>query len=202
MNKDDAVIQFLLQQEGFETRTYIPKVNGVVVGKSGLTFGGGIDIGQMDLREYKAVGLPDALESAMLPYVGKQGDDSVAVEYELGHFNIPAEIAMNITRRHIEKSKKKLRNAFPKFDSLAPQQQAVALSLLHNYGAAALRYNTMKAVINGDLETAIAKLRDPSEWKNVELHPRRNREADLLESLLVSQMQQQQQTNMFNKVGV
>ena len=207
MNKDDAVIQFLLQQEGFETRTYIPKVNGVVVGKSGLTFGGGIDIGQMDLREYKALGLPDALESAMLPYVGKQGDDAVAVEYELGHFNIPAEIAMNITRRHIEKSKKKLRNAFPKFDSLSPQQQAVALSLLHNYGAAALRYNTMKAVINGDLQTAIAKLRDPSEWKNVELHPRRNREADLLESLLVSQMQQQQQqqqqqANMFNKVGV
>ena len=105
MNKDDAVIQFLLQQEGFETRTYIPKVNGVVVGKSGLTFGGGIDIGQMDLREYKALGLPDALESAMLPYVGKQGDDAVAIEYELGHFNIPAEIAMNITRRHIESAR-------------------------------------------------------------------------------------------------
>jgi hypothetical protein len=61
----------------------------------------------------------------------------------------------------------------------------------------------MKAVIDGDLQTAIAKLRDPSEWKNVELHPRRNREADLLETLLVSQMQQQQQqANMFNKVGV
>ena len=148
MNKDDAVIQFLMQQEGFETRTYLPKKNGLVIGKSGLTFGGGIDIGQMDLREYKALGLPDALESAMLPYVGKQGDDALAIEYELGHFDIPAEIAMNITRRHIEKSKQKLRNAFPKFDSLAPQQQAVALSLLHNYGAAALKYKTMKAVID------------------------------------------------------
>ena len=206
MNKDDAVIRFLIEQEGFATRTYLPKSNGVVIGKSGLTFGGGIDIGQMNLKEYKMLGLPDSIEAAMLPYVGKTGEDAVALEYQLGHFNIPSEIAMNITRRHIEKSKRKLRNAFPKFDSLAPQQQAVALSLIHNYGPAAIKFKTMKAVISGDLLKAIILLRDPTEWKNVELHARRFREADLLQTLLDSQTPQEQtpqvQTNMFNKAGV
>ena len=105
MNKDDAVIQFLLEQEGFETRTYLPKKNGIVIGRSGLTFGGGIDIGQMGLREFKALGLPQDVEYALLPYVGKKGSEALAVEREIGHFNIPAEVAMDITRRHIEKSK-------------------------------------------------------------------------------------------------
>ena len=198
MTKDDAVLRFLIQEEGFETRTYVPKKNGVVIGKSGLTFGGGIDIGQMDLKEYKKLRLPENLEQAMLPYVGVKGEDVIDIEYQLGHFDIPSEVAMNITRRHIEKSKAKLRSTFPKFDSLSFQQQAVALSLLHNYGNAALGYKTMKAVINGDLETAIAKLRDPDEWKNVELHPRRNREADLLETLIAEQ--QQQASSAFNRL--
>lgn len=211
MNKDDAVLQFLLEQEGFETRTYLPKKNGIVIGRSGLTFGGGIDIGQMGLREFKALGLPQDVEYALLPYVGKKGSEALAVEREIGHFNIPAEVAMDITRRHIEKSKQQLRKAYPEFDSISVQQQAVALSLLHNYGNGALKYKTMKAVIKGDLLQAIALLRDPEEWSNVELHPRRNREADLLQSLVVSQQQQQAQqatqqaqqpTGMFNEVGI
>jgi hypothetical protein len=197
MNKDDAVLQFLIQQEGFETRTYIPKMNGMVIGKSGLTFGGGIDIGQMNLKEYKKLRLPDSLEEAMLSYVGVKGEDALAVEQQLGHFDIPSEVAMNITRRHIEKSKDKLRKAFPKFDSLAFQQQAVALSLLHNFGSSSLKYKTMKSIINGNLEEAITRLRNPDEWKNVELHPRRNREADLLESLR-QQQAPQQQSQLFN----
>jgi hypothetical protein len=190
MTKDDAVLQFLIQEEGFKARTYIPKKDGKAIGKSGLTFGIGIDIGQMSVKEFLRLGLPKSFEEAMLPYVGKKGEEATAVERELGHFTLPTDVAMDISRRYVGKSKQKLSKAFPKFDSLPVQQQAVALSLLHNYGTAALRYKTMKAVINGDLETAITKLRNPDEWKNVELHPRRNREADLLQSLIQPQQQQ------------
>ena len=85
MNKDDAVLQFIVEQEGFEPRTYIPTgKDGKVIGPSGLTFGGGIDIGQMNLREFKALGLSSDTEESLLPYVGKKGAEALKVSKEIG----------------------------------------------------------------------------------------------------------------------
>ena len=210
MNKDDAVLQFLVEQEGFEPRTYIPTgKDGKVIGPSGLTFGGGIDIGQMNLREFKALGLSSDTEESLLPYVGKKGAEALKVSKEIGHFNIDPKDAKAATLMKIEKSKNQMRKAYPKWDELSVAQQAVGLSMLHNFGGASLKYNTMKAINSGDLPKAISLLKNPEEWSNPELQERRNREADLLQSYFVSQQQQEAQqqaqqqrpASILNQVG-
>ena len=187
MNNDNLVRRFIIQEEGFpmegsNARTYIPKKDGKAIGKSGLTFGGGIDIGQMDLKSFMKLGLPTDVQESLLPYVGKKGAEALAVEKEIGHFNVPSKVAMDITNSHIDKSTDKVRNYFKGID-LSPEQLAVGVSLVHNYGDGALKFNTMNEIMRGDLQKGISMLRDPNEWTNEELLPRRNREADLLNSL-------------------
>ena len=76
---------------------------------------------------------------------------------------------------------------YKNYDDLPYQQQAVGLSLLHNFGDSSLDFGTMKSVMGGDLKSGIARLRNADEWKNPELFARRNREADLLQSLIQPQ---------------
>lgn len=209
MTNNDALYQFIIQEEGFpmegsEARTYIPKRDGKAIGKSGLTFGGGIDIGQMDLKSFMKLGLPSNVQESLLPYVGKQGEDALAVERELGHFNVPSDVAMGITRSHIDKTANSVKEKFKGID-LSPEQLAVGVSLVHNYGNSALGFNSMREIMKGDMTKGISMLRDPDEWTNEELLPRRNREADLLQSYIDKQlaaMQQQQQQPQLLNTGV
>jgi GH24 family phage-related lysozyme (muramidase) len=83
-----------------------------------------------------------------------------------------------------------MRNKYKNYDELPYQQQAVGLSLLHNFGDSSLDFGTMKSVMGGDLKSGIDRLRNADEWKNPELFARRNREADLLQSLIQPQQQQ------------
>lgn len=190
MKKEDAVLQFLIQEEGFKPRTYIPKKDGKAIGNSGLTFGVGIDIGQMNTKEFLNMGLPKEFQESLLPYVGKKGAEALAVEKELGHYTLPTDVAMDISRQKISKSTDRMRNKYKNYDELPYQQQAVGLSLLHNFGDSSLDFGTMKSVMGGDLKSGIARLRNADEWKNPELFARRNREADLLQSLIQPQQQQ------------
>ena len=197
MNKEDAVLQFLIQEEGFKPRTYIPKKDGKAIGNSGLTFGVGIDIGQMNAKEFLSMGLPTEFQESLLPYVGKKGAEALAVEKELGHYTLPTDVAMDISRQKISKSTDRMRNKYKNYDELPYQQQAVGLSLLHNFGDSSLDFGTMKSVMGGDLKSGIARLRNADEWKNPELFARRNREADLLQSL-IQQQAPKQQAQLFN----
>lgn len=190
MKKEDAVLQFLIQEEGFKPGTYIPKKDGKAIGNSGLTFGVGIDIGQMNTKEFLNMGLPKEFQESLLPYVGKKGAEALAVEKELGHYTLPTDVAMDISRQKISKSTDRMRNKYKNYDELPYQQQAVGLSLLHNFGDSSLDFGTMKSVMGGDLKSGIARLRNADEWKNPELFARRNREADLLQSLIQPQQQQ------------
>ena len=190
MKKEDAVLQFLIQEEGFKPRTYIPKKDGKAIGNSGLTFGVGIDIGQMNTKEFLNMGLPKEFQESLLPYVGKKGAEALAVEKELGHYTLPTDVAMDISRQKISKSTDRMRNKYKNYDDLPYQQQAVGLSLLHNFGDSSLDFGTMKSVMGGDLKSGIERLRNADEWKNPELFARRNREADLLQSLIQPQQQQ------------
>jgi len=197
MNKEDAVLQFLIQEEGFKPRTYIPKKDGKAIGNSGLTFGVGIDIGQMNAKEFLSMGLPTEFQESLLPYVGKKGAEALAVEKELGHYTLPTDVAMDISRQKISKSTDIMKNKYKNYDELPYQQQAVGLSLLHNFGDSSLDFKTMKSVMGGDLESGMARLRNADEWKNPELFARRNREADLLQSL-IQQQAPKQQAQLFN----
>mgnify|MGYP001015458511 FL=1 len=197
MKKEDAVLQFLIQEEGFKPRTYIPKKDGKAIGNSGLTFGVGIDIGQMNTKEFLNMGLPTEFQESLLPYVGKKGAEALAVEKELGHYTLPTDVAMDISRQKISKSTDIMKNKYKNYDELPYQQQAVGLSLLHNFGDSSLDFKTMKSVMGGDRESGMARLRNADEWKNPELFARRNREADLLQSL-IQQQAPKQQAQLFN----
>jgi hypothetical protein len=201
---NDIVRKFVIREEGFpmegdKARTYIPKKDGKAIGKSGLTFGGGIDIGQMDLKSFMKLGLPSNIQESLLPYVGKQGKDALAVERELGHFSLPSNVAMDVTNAHIDKSTNKVKDYFKGID-LSPEQLAVGTSLVHNYGDGALKFNTMNEIMKGDMTKGIQMLRDPNEWTNEELLPRRNREADLLENYYNNaQIARNRNANIFDK---
>ena len=121
MKKEDAVLQFLIQEEGFKPRTYIPKKDGKAIGNSGLTFGVGIDIGQMNTKEFLNMGLPKEFQESLLPYVGKKGAEALAVEKELGHYTLPTDVAMNISRQKINKSTDRMRNKYKNYDELPYQ---------------------------------------------------------------------------------
>jgi hypothetical protein len=189
---DPIVKGFIIDQEGFETKTYLPVRDGSVIGQSGVTFGVGIDVGQMDVKEFMDLGLPPKYESALLPFVGKKGEYAAKLFREMGAIEIPAEIAMAVSERVIAKSLNDIAKKHKGFIDLPPQAQAVILSLVHNYGHSALEFQTVKAIMKEDYATAITKLRNhtPEEWKNRELWPRRGREADLLEGLVRQQQQQ------------
>ena len=109
---------------------------------------------------------------------------------------------MGITRSHIDKTANSVKEKFKGID-LSPEQLAVGVSLVHNYGNSALGFNSMREIMKGDMTKGISMLRDPDEWTNEELLPRRNREADLLQSyidkqLAAMQQQQQQQPQLLN----
>uniref|UniRef100_UPI001CF77951 pesticin C-terminus-like muramidase n=2 Tax=Pectobacteriaceae TaxID=1903410 RepID=UPI001CF77951 len=72
-------INFLLESEGFKTKGYVPKnEKGKTDENSGVTIGGGVDLGQRNADELLRDGVPQDLVDILSPYTLIKGD--VAVE--------------------------------------------------------------------------------------------------------------------------
>ena len=62
-----------MQEGGVKTTGYIPSKNGVPIGKSGVTIGRGVDLGQHTAKELKNIGFSDEMIEQFRPFIGKQG---------------------------------------------------------------------------------------------------------------------------------
>jgi len=62
-----------MQEGGVKTKGYIPSKNGVPIGKSGVTIGRGVDLGQHTAKELKNIGFSDEMIQQFKPFIGKQG---------------------------------------------------------------------------------------------------------------------------------
>ena len=71
---------FIETLEGFETIGYVPvDGGGKVLGKSGVTCGGGVDLGQWSEAQLRQSRVPDAIIEQVRPYLGVRGDDAVEI---------------------------------------------------------------------------------------------------------------------------
>lgn len=62
-----------MQEGGVKLKGYIPSRNGIPIGKSGVTIGRGVDLGQHTAKELQAIGFTDEMIERFKPFIGKQG---------------------------------------------------------------------------------------------------------------------------------
>ena len=133
---------FILKQEGFETKGYVPDAEN---SKSGVTIASGFDLGARKLSDLK--GLPQDIIDLLSPFLGFQGAEASEIAPNLEVSEDQAKIINEFAKSEaITNLKTKWENATgTSFDTLSKEQATVLASV---------------AFQNGDLET-----RTPNFWK-------------------------------------
>lgn len=174
--------EFLLVEEGFTQRGYIPNNNGVVIGKSGLTIAAGVDVGQMGLMDFNNLPMSVYAREALRPYVNVRGEEAMRLFERGTKVKITVADAEAISNYMFDKVIDEVRKKWRGYDDMPPEAQTVLVSLAYNLGLRGSP-STSGKVANAWYSEAISELRDQGEWANRELDGRRNREADLLEEI-------------------
>lgn len=173
---------FIGQQEGVGIKKgYIPKKDGKVLDKSGVTVGTGVDLGSKNDAYFK--GLSEEIKAKLRPHYGKKKDAAVASlksnPLTLTSAQV-AELDTFVKNKEINNLKSKWnRDSDTDFDSLPKNKATAVASVYFQYGNKMVRdHKFWKQVTSGDWEAALDNLRD---YKD-KYPSRRNREADYLES--------------------
>ncbi len=129
---------FIHALEGVRTIGYVPQTGGRVIGKSGVTVGAGIDLGQRNFEELKNLSIDEALKIKLRKYIGLKGDDAVKIlkrdpliltQSETTELNTAVyKVIINQLARYYDKHSKVL------FEDLPPRAQTVLASLAINFG--------------------------------------------------------------------
>ena len=181
MTKPDIDFSFIRRLEGFSSTAYVPpdKFSGV---RSGITVGGGIDLGYQTYGKLKKLFLSDTLPEKLAPYLGLLG--KMAIRFlKLKPLVLSPREAEQLTAAVINHHSLKFIKHFNKhsnvkFRKLMPEFQTVLVSINLQYGN--LRYGCpkfWKQMTTGDYTGALSNLRNFQDSYNT----RRNREADLFE---------------------
>lgn len=180
---------FLRSVEGFELKGYIPEDNdGNVIGQSGVTIASGLDLGQQNRESLEAIGIPTYLIDKFERYFGltrenakKQlAENPLSIEQEEADFIDKVLMNYDFNRLGQEWNRTQdLDNGGVDWNSLEPEKQSVLLSVFRQYGNTGEFPKFWGFTTSGDWGAAIDELRD---FKD-DYGPRRNIEADLLESL-------------------
>ena len=172
--------KFINDREGSARKGYVPTPE---TSQSGVTIANGFDIGQHSKQQILNA-FNKVLANKLLPYVGliKQGALDKLEEIPL---NITADEAKEINDYSHNKALTTLRNLWQNskatvaFDNLPSNKQTAVASVAFQYGNLASRTpNFWHQVTSGDWLAAKANLRKFGD----DYSPRRNLEADLLES--------------------
>lgn len=65
--------EFIEAQEGFETAGYVPMAGGTPLGRSGVTIGAGVDLGQWSEAQLRRRRVPQNIIDQVKPYLGVRG---------------------------------------------------------------------------------------------------------------------------------
>ncbi|WP_433918338.1 pesticin C-terminus-like muramidase [Pectobacterium odoriferum] len=143
-------IDFLLESEGFKTKGYVPKNDkGKTDENSGVTIGGGVDLGQRDKNELLRDGVPQDLVDILSPYTRIKGN--VAAEKLR---NSPLTLSENdadfLTSIYTQKA---IRDVGKRFD-------AESVGLKFNE----LPTNTRTAIVDLEFQYGNLKVKTPKSW--------------------------------------
>ena len=187
---------FLICQEGFSLCGYVPinSTYGTVLGHSGVTFGGGVDLGSKTRTSFPT--LPNTLLDKLEPYFGLQKELAACAAIELPLTLTPDEANeltdadYKNTRNDISKEydAKKSKNA-PAFASLPRGIRTAIISVSYQLGRPRAYPKFWKNVTKNNWHKAVNELRhfytNPKWQANKGYLRRRNDEADIIEATLV-----------------
>lgn len=139
---------FILKQEGFETKGYVPDAEN---SKSGVTIASGFDLGAR--KESDLTGLPKDIIDILKPFLGFQGAEASEIAPNLEVTEDQAKIINEFAKSEaITKLKSKWENATgTSFDDLSTEQATVLASVAFQYGDLESRTpNFWKQTTSGD----------------------------------------------------
>jgi GH24 family phage-related lysozyme (muramidase) len=156
------------QQEG-----YVPES-----GKSGVTIGAGMDVGQRQNLE----GLPLEVQQKLQPFVGLKNEDATRKLASSGGVNLEPEEIQQVDSFIKKETEDKMRDYWQKnsdipFENLTPSQKTVLASVMHQYGNFSNVPRFANYAVKGQWPKVMNELRN---FKD-EYPSRRNKEADILE---------------------
>lgn len=155
---------------------------GDAIGKSGVTVGTGVDLGQMNEYDLKRLKLPDHIHKTLKPYLGKRGGDALkmpklqlmGIDAKILSDRIKDKIISLIVKRYEEKSGKV-------FNSLSSNIQTAIIDYFYQYGQNSMLIAPHKYlwehITDNDWEKVVQFLDKQDQYKD-----RRKSEADLIRS--------------------
>lgn len=119
-----------MQEGGVKTKAYIPSSNGIPVGKSGVTIGRGVDLGQHTAKELKNIGFSDEMIEKFKPFLGKQKFEAKKAWEKSGKkLEISPEDAEYISDMMLYHKMEQFDKRFTKLKDVAnPRQKAVLVA--------------------------------------------------------------------------
>jgi GH24 family phage-related lysozyme (muramidase) len=174
-------LEFLRNEEGFELDAYVPRDNNgnPATPGSGVTFGTGIDIGQISMDQFNKLPISSKSKKALAPFVGLKGMAAIQA-VENSPYKLSKKEADAADNYILNRQEGTLKAAFPHWDKMSTKQKTIIMSIYHNFGAKSFGYGTTQSIARGDYPEAAARLNNPKEWNNAILFPRRQREAQYL----------------------
>lgn len=177
---------------GIRTTAYVPVKNGKVIGKSGVTIGGGVDLGSRTPESLRNLGVPPELVELLAPYMGMQGDgawrwvQAHPLRISLAHARLITELVkasvVAEVRAAYEKASEKC------WDDLPDRAQTVIASLAFNFGSQLwVEMHTTWSFVVSNNWSGLSRWLRQFPGKNPELDLRRKKEGIYLMPLYVSE---------------
>lgn len=169
----DYITTVLDRFEGNLRRGYVPQSGGKVLGKSGVTVGRGVDLGQHSYTSLGAMGVPLGLLDKLSPYLETRQEDAIAVisEHPLELSREEATV-LNAAILHsflqslgqsFDSRVKASGSGLPPFSDRPRQVQAVTASLAYQYGIRGFP-RTFGLLADGEYRRVAVSLDDPAQW--------------------------------------
>jgi len=157
---------FIHQLEGgVLAEGYVPQQNGEAIAQSGVTIGGGIDLGQQKIEELENLEVAPGTLAKLKPFIGLQKADAIEA-LKASPLVLTNEEAEELTKRVIDRDLGKLKSQYTEqtgesFDDLPAAAQTVAASLNHQYGNLPSKTPRFWSFLTqGKLDEAVAELKD------------------------------------------
>ena len=181
MNKEEVQgvdFGFIKEVEGYKTTGYVPKKDGKVLGKSGVTIASGFDLGQRGVQDL--AGLPEDLAVKLLPYLSLKGKDADTIASNLEVSKEEADIINEFAKQEAmgRLSRQWMGTTGTNFENLPSNKQTAVASVAFQYGDLAKKTpNFWQYATSGNWDSVKRELND---FKD-KYPTRRKKEAALLD---------------------
>lgn len=185
--------------EGNVLRAYIPMKHGKPMDNSSATIAAGIDMGQWSAEKLRRIGVDEEVIHGLRPLLGKSAAQAKQEMEQLGAkgraVTLTPDQATRLNEKmfaHFSEAARQRYNSAPhntdargntrrRFEFLPKEVQAAVTSVLYQHGDPKKFPRFWEYATKGNWEGAIRELRNFSTAPGYKYHPRRNKEADLMQ---------------------